>query len=70
MSKETIRNWTLILSFLCGWGLTIAGFVVPPLGVVDNSIIIIFGQALTYCAVGLGMKDYVDVKMKEVNNNN
>lgn len=60
---DKIRNYTIIASFIMGWMITIAGFFVPPLGVINNSVIIIFGQAMTYCAVGVGMKDYVDSKL-------
>lgn len=62
---ENIRMFTVLGSFFLGWAITIAGFLVPPLGVVDNSVMIIFGQALTYCAVGLGLKDYVDAKINK-----
>ena len=47
---DKIRNYTIIASFIMGWMITIAGFFVPPLGVINNSVIIIFGQAMTYCA--------------------
>lgn len=57
-----VRKTTVIGSFVCGWLITIAGFIVPPLGVVDNSVIIILGQALTYTAVGVGLKEYGDIQ--------
>lgn len=63
MKNDTIRNWTVIGSFVMGWLITIAGFISPPTGEIDNSVIIIFGQAMTYCAVGVGMKDYVDTRI-------
>lgn len=66
---DKIRNYTIIASFVLGWIITITGFFVPPLGVINNSVIIIFGQAMTYCAVGVGMKDYVDSKLLGNNKN-
>lgn len=62
-----VRKTTIIGSFVCGWLITIAGFIVPPLGVIDNSVIIILGQALTYTAVGVGLKQYGDIQNAKIN---
>lgn len=63
-----VRKSTIIGSFVCGWILTFAGFFAPPLGMVDNSVIIILGQALTYTAVGVGLKQYGDIQNAKINN--
>lgn len=68
-----VRKTTILSSFILGWALTIAGFIVPPMGVIDNSVIIILGQALTYTAVGVGLKEYADItiaKFKDKNTDN
>lgn len=68
-----VRKTTIFTSFILGWALTIAGFIVPPMGVIDNSVIIILGQALTYTAVGVGLKEYADItiaKFKDKNTDN
>ncbi|MBQ3804883.1 MAG: hypothetical protein II844_03625 [Prevotella sp.] len=62
-----VRKTTVIGSFALGWLITIAGFIVPPLGVIDNSVIIILGQALTYTAVGVGLKEYGDIQNARIN---
>lgn len=62
---ELVRLGTIIGSFVLGWAITIGGFIVPPLGVIDNSILIVLGQAMTYSAAGLGMKDYVKVQISK-----
>ena len=67
-TKEFITNTTVIGSFLVGWGLTIAGFCVPPCGIIDNTVLIVLGQALTYCGGGLGLKSYLNVKLEEIKN--
>lgn len=51
---------TVIVAFVLGWIITFLGFYAPPKGEVDNTVIVIFGQALTYCAYGLGIKEYGD----------
>jgi len=42
---------------LIGCGLLIAGFIVPPLGVIDNSLLIAFGEACSFVGALLGI-DY------------
>ena len=59
-STTWVRKTTILTSFFLGWALTIAGFIAPPMGVVDNSIIIILGESLTYVGAALGLKEYAD----------
>lgn len=40
-----------------GCSLLIAGFVVPPLGVIDSSVLVAFGETSTFVAALLGI-DY------------
>ena len=49
-----------IASFIVGVVLTFLGLLLPPLGVIDNSVLVAVGQFLTLCATGLGVKEYVD----------
>ena len=49
-----------IASFAVGVVLTFLGLLLPPLGVIDNSVLVAVGQFLTLCATGLGVKEYVD----------
>lgn len=62
---KNIRNTTILLSFFFGWIITFIGLFLPPMGEIDNSVVIIFGQSMTYCAVGLGFKDYIDAKLQK-----
>lgn len=59
---------TVIASFILGWVITFLGFFAPPRGIVDNTVIVIFGQALTYCAYGLGIKEYGDYLIAKTRN--
>lgn len=56
--KEKIATVTAIIAFILGWGLTIAGFVVPPLGEIADSILWVLGQALIYAASVFGITSY------------
>lgn len=40
-----------------GCGLLIAGFCVPPVGIIDNSVLIAFGEILTFLGAIFGI-DY------------
>ncbi|MCD8211244.1 MAG: hypothetical protein LUC37_06855 [Prevotella sp.] len=46
----------LLLSFV-GCGLLIAGFSVPPLGIIDSSVLIAFGEVSTFVGALFGI-DY------------
>jgi hypothetical protein len=41
-SKDLIMMITAIVDFLVGIGLTVAGFCVPPVGVISGSVLIAF----------------------------
>ena len=60
MSYKTKLNSRLVVATLLtvvGSGLLIAGFAVPPLGVIDGSVLVAFGETSTFVAALLGI-DY------------
>ena len=63
--KEWLTVITCLGSFGCGWGLTVAGFCVPPTGVVSESVLFILGQALLYCGSILGISEHYSAKVKQ-----
>ena len=44
--RDTAAYITAIFAFVCGWGLTIAGFCVPPTGEVSGSVLAVLGEAM------------------------
>lgn len=42
---------------IIGSGLLIAGFIVAPLGIIDHSVLVAFGEALTFAGALFGV-DY------------
>lgn len=46
-----------ILLTISGIGLLVAGFIVPPLGVIDSSVLVAFGEVMTFAGALLGL-DY------------
>lgn len=60
MSYKTNLNVRLIVAVILtivGSGLLIAGFIVPPLGMIDSSVLVAFGETSTFVAAVLGI-DY------------
>lgn len=49
-----------------GCSLLIASFVVPPLGVVDNSVLAALGELLTFAGACLGMREYYALRGREL----
>ena len=56
--KEQISFISAIIAFILGWCMSIAGFWIPPVGEVADSILWILGQALLYCSATFGIAAY------------
>ena len=60
MNKKTrlsLQLMSAIILVVIGCALLIAGFVVPPLGIIDNSILVAYGETCTFAGALLGV-DY------------
>lgn len=56
-SKLNFRLAVATILTLVGCGLLIAGFAVPPLGIIDSSVLVAFGETSTFVGAILGI-DY------------
>lgn len=56
-AKLNSRLWIAVILTIIGSGLLIAGFTVPPLGIIDSSVLVAFGETSTFVAALLGI-DY------------
>ena len=56
-NNHLVQLFSAILMIVIGCRLLIAGFVVPPLGVIDSSVLIAFGEILTFVGALFGI-DY------------
>lgn len=65
-TKDKISYIVASLAFLFGIGLTIAGFIVNPLGIVDDSVLWVLGQCLVFSGGVFGVGLYINNKMQEV----
>lgn len=69
--KPTIQLFAAVLLIIVGCGLLIAGFIVPPPGEIHNSVLIAFGEILTFAGAVFGMKyhyQYGDSRRSESHN--
>ena len=62
-SKLNSRLAVATILTVVGCGLLIAGFIVPPLGIIDSSVLVAVGETSTFIAAVLGV-DY-NYKYKE-----
>lgn len=63
--RERAAYWTAIIAFIVGWGLTIAGFIVEPLGEVSGSVLAVLGEAMVYAASVFGVTLYFNHQMQK-----
>lgn len=61
---EMIKIWLAVGMVIFGCGLIIAGFVVAPLGIISNSVLVAFGEVLTFAGTILGINYAYSTKMK------
>lgn len=60
MTKNTKLNIQLVSALvlvIVGCGLLIAGFIVAPLGIIDSSVLVAFGETCTFAGALFGI-DY------------
>ena len=63
--KQRTAYVTAVLAFAAGWGLTIAGFCVPPTGEVSGSVLAVLGEAMVYAASVFGVGMYFNHEMQK-----
>lgn len=75
MKKETVDAVRLgivwvaaIIAFLVGIALVIAGFAVPPTGVIDGTVLTALGELLTFFGSVFGIAEFTKVQMARIKN--
>lgn len=56
--KDKLAIMSACIAFLLGWALSIASFIVPPLGIISDGVLWVLGQALLYAASVFGVASY------------
>jgi hypothetical protein len=66
--RDKIMMLAAIIAFLVGIGLTIAGFCVPPVGVISGSVLTALGELLTFFASVFGIGKFTEVQIEKIKN--
>ena len=65
--KDDIQVWSAIFMLIAGVAMSVAGFIVPPLGEISNSVLYFCAQCLIYAGSIFGVGIYVRSKFDEIN---
>ena len=65
-TKDKVSYIMACLAFIFGMGITIAGFIVNPLGVIHESVLWVLGQSLTYSGAVFGVGLFISNKSQEI----
>ncbi len=69
MKKETradIQVWTAVFMLFAGVALSVAGFIVPPVGIIHESVLWFFAQCLIYAGSIFGVSIYISGKFDQI----
>lgn len=73
ITQEQKLTLQLIAGFvLCIFGMALltSGFIVPPLGIIDNSVLVAFGEVMTFAGGLIGIDYTYKYKIFKVKNEN
>ena len=59
--RKAMKTKIALASFVCAIGFGVAGLLIPPMGVIDGSVLIFVAQLLTLTATFLGIENYVNL---------
>ncbi len=65
MRKEETQLIVACLLVILGAGLLIASFIVPPVGIIDSSILVAFGEILTFSGSLFGIDYHYKFKINK-----
>lgn len=57
-----------IISFIVGTAMSFIGLILPPIGIIDNSVLMCTGEFLSLCAVYSGLTTYTTIFTKSITN--
>ena len=66
--RVNIQYFSAIGMLICGVALSVAGFIVPPLGEISNSVLWFAAQTMIYAGSIYGVSVYVNDKLNAITN--
>ncbi len=64
-TSRVIQLMSAVIMVTLGTGLLISGFCVPPTGVIDNSVLIAFGEIMTFVGSLFGIDYHYRYKSRD-----
>lgn len=61
-----VQMWSAVGMLVSGVALSVAGFIVPPLGEISDSVLWYFSQCLIYAGSVFGVSAYMRRKLTEI----
>ena len=65
-SKTVIIYVAACIAFITGVGLVIAGFIVPPTGIISGSVLTALGELLTFFGSVFGLSEYTKIQIEKI----
>lgn len=65
-TRTTYQVYSALAMLLAGVALSVAGFIVPPVGEISDSVLWFFAQCLIYAGSIFGVSIYVQSKFTEL----
>lgn len=62
ISKHKVQIWAAMIVLVIGCLTIVSGLIMPPMGEIHPSVLIAFGECLTFVGAVLGAKYYTDFK--------
>lgn len=64
---KTIITWiAAVAAFVIGMGLAVAGFMVPPEGVISGSVLTLVGETMTFFGAVFGIGEYTKIQLAKL----
>lgn len=67
-TRESVQVSSAVAMLAGGFGLSVAGFLIPPVGVIHESVLGLFAECLVYAGSIFGVSIYIQSKYTEIRN--
>lgn len=67
--KDKAAYALAIAAFTVGWAITVAGFIVPPLGQIHSTVLWVLGQSLLFSGSVIGIAQYYSAQLRDFKHN-
>jgi membrane-bound ClpP family serine protease len=65
LNKLSVQLWMAVILIVFGILLIVASFIVPPLGIIDSSVLVAYGETLTFVGALVGVDYSYKYKLRD-----